>query len=116
MIRRPPRSTLFPYTTLFRSLRAGGVVELVEQAHLHELRGRVVAGEGEAVETAAVGQVAGEVVAQRRAAGFFGELLGREGRDLDAEQPARLQMPARVAQVTERVLRGQETEKRVEGA
>src|SRR3712207_8815953 len=23
MIRRPPRSTLFPYTTLFRSMRAG---------------------------------------------------------------------------------------------
>src|SRR3712207_7251465 len=27
MIRRPPRSTLFPYTTLFRSVR-GGVVHL----------------------------------------------------------------------------------------
>src|ERR1044072_1733155 len=26
MIRRPPRSTLFPYTTLFRSVRGGGVV------------------------------------------------------------------------------------------
>src|SRR3712207_9264133 len=26
MIRRPPRSTLFPYTTLFRSLGAGRVV------------------------------------------------------------------------------------------
>src|SRR3712207_7825386 len=26
MIRRPPRSTLFPYTTLFRSLLAGGAV------------------------------------------------------------------------------------------
>src|SRR2546430_6702884 len=26
MIRRPPRSTLFPYTTLFRSKRAGEVV------------------------------------------------------------------------------------------
>src|SRR3712207_8242743 len=25
MIRRPPRSTLFPYTTLFRSLAAAGV-------------------------------------------------------------------------------------------
>src|SRR3989442_4301312 len=25
MIRRPPRSTLFPYTTLFRSVRAGGL-------------------------------------------------------------------------------------------
>src|SRR3712207_9024566 len=24
MIRRPPRSTLFPYTTLFRSIRDGG--------------------------------------------------------------------------------------------
>src|SRR2546430_3565407 len=35
MIRRPPRSTLFPYTTLFRSeLRArlaGGLVEVVER-------------------------------------------------------------------------------------
>src|SRR3712207_7015485 len=31
MIRRPPRSTLFPYTTLFRSVRAhrGGVARLV---------------------------------------------------------------------------------------
>src|SRR5215211_8318940 len=27
MIRRPPRSTLFPYTTLFRSPQAGGVLE-----------------------------------------------------------------------------------------
>src|SRR5256884_2816645 len=26
MIRRPPRSTLFPYTTLFRSLGAGSLV------------------------------------------------------------------------------------------
>src|SRR3712207_7562945 len=29
MIRRPPRSTLFPYTTLFRSLEAGPTVERV---------------------------------------------------------------------------------------
>src|SRR3712207_5360643 len=27
MIRRPPRSTLFPYTTLFRSLAVAGVVD-----------------------------------------------------------------------------------------
>src|SRR5258708_28384230 len=32
MIRRPPRSTLFPYTTLFRSLHSnGGVEELLLQ-------------------------------------------------------------------------------------
>src|SRR2546426_7822863 len=29
MIRRPPRSTLFPYTTLFRSLKAQGNVRAV---------------------------------------------------------------------------------------
>src|SRR5258708_30204064 len=28
MIRRPPRSTLFPYTTLFRSLKGGKVLDL----------------------------------------------------------------------------------------
>src|SRR5215475_14880260 len=28
MIRRPPRSTLFPYTTLFRSLRAEEILRL----------------------------------------------------------------------------------------
>src|SRR5260370_4903956 len=27
MIRRPPRSTLFPYTTLFRSIKKGATVE-----------------------------------------------------------------------------------------
>src|SRR2546427_6027049 len=42
MIRRPPRSTLFPYTTLFRSLPVADVVHVtqvdrvvrVERAHL----------------------------------------------------------------------------------
>src|SRR2546430_17715150 len=49
MIRRPPRSTLFPYTTLFRSLRPGATVvastpgggsdpEQVESAQVGEVR------------------------------------------------------------------------------
>src|SRR3712207_8461054 len=34
MIRRPPRSTLFPYTTLFRSLELlVGLVDLVDEEH-----------------------------------------------------------------------------------
>src|SRR2546426_8973807 len=43
MIRRPPRSTLFPYTTLFRSLGAPGrfVAECVSRRHAK----RVVLGE-----------------------------------------------------------------------
>src|SRR3712207_8358394 len=42
MIRRPPRSTLFPYTTLFRSvyvLVVYGVAELVEH-RIHPVRVR----------------------------------------------------------------------------
>src|SRR2546430_9383487 len=31
MIRRPPRSTLFPYTTLFRSLARGGAPVLLDE-------------------------------------------------------------------------------------
>src|SRR2546422_4857134 len=40
MIRRPPRSTLFPYTTLFRSLTALGRLAWAEEefARLEDLR------------------------------------------------------------------------------
>src|SRR5438270_2663723 len=31
MIRRPPRSTLFPYTTLFRSARTGGTARVLDE-------------------------------------------------------------------------------------
>src|SRR5438552_14768292 len=44
MIRRPPRSTLFPYTTLFRSQRrlgvAGGDCDVVEEAEAHRAAGK----------------------------------------------------------------------------
>src|SRR5438876_6423411 len=41
MIRRPPRSTLFPYTTLFRSVRVRDVARLHarELRHLHAWNG-----------------------------------------------------------------------------
>src|SRR5256885_9037880 len=56
MIRRPPRSTLFPYTTLFRSGHrlaasvAGGVIQGVPGAvhceghHAADVEGRAVSG------------------------------------------------------------------------
>src|SRR2546430_2865989 len=40
MIRRPPRSTLFPYTTLFRSLPGAGLDEYCRQ-DVHRQVGRV---------------------------------------------------------------------------
>src|SRR2546426_8944381 len=39
MIRRPPRSTLFPYTTLFRSVH-----QFVRDAHIVELRDNLPPG------------------------------------------------------------------------
>src|SRR2546430_5779007 len=38
MIRRPPRSTLFPYTTLFRSARGGGAGPHRGRAGPHHVR------------------------------------------------------------------------------
>src|SRR5258707_14934708 len=46
MIRRPPRSTLFPYTTLFRSIRAvplGLVLRAFDQRGESQLRRRIAA-------------------------------------------------------------------------
>src|SRR3989442_6988048 len=40
MIRRPPRSTLFPYTTLFRSLIVDHGVVLVDHRHDAQLQQR----------------------------------------------------------------------------
>src|SRR5258708_24032106 len=41
MIRRPPRSTLFPYTTLFRSA-VHPVVMIGQPQDVHRVRGRLV--------------------------------------------------------------------------
>src|SRR5438477_822924 len=41
MIRRPPRSTLFPYTTLFRSFRHEAKDDLVLDRGRREVRGRL---------------------------------------------------------------------------
>src|SRR5258706_4130104 len=58
MIRRPPRSTLFPYTTLFRSAHVGVVAEDAGGAKLAEVRVVVlnrVEDDGEAGPLAADG-------------------------------------------------------------
>src|SRR3712207_8017243 len=68
MIRRPPRSTLFPYTTLFRSDPVGAVAEVD--------RVQVVA------EDPLLGPLPGEVVGERRLLELLEErapILRREG-------------------------------------
>src|SRR3712207_9370644 len=70
MIRRPPRSTLFPYTTLFRSERRDG--------HLLGGGGGVGVRAGEGSDAAAGEDVEAEVAA---AFGPFVVLLGQHGAD-----------------------------------
>src|SRR3712207_7910542 len=68
MIRRPPRSTLFPYTTLFRS-------------HDPVLAGRRHPADGEAVHPDAPGQEAeGGVLGERRERALGAAINGDEDR------------------------------------
>src|SRR5689334_24848023 len=73
MIPRPPRSTLFPYTTLFRSAR---ITHLVEDLHLLAVVGRV--GRRRRIQLVAGGidQHLGQLVAA-------GELRVLSGVDVD---------------------------------
>src|SRR5258708_9608727 len=51
MIRRPPRSTLFPYTTLFRSLKGVSDVErITARTALRQVRPRELVGLGRSEE------------------------------------------------------------------
>src|SRR3712207_4122496 len=43
MIRRPPRSTLFPYTTLFRSFTRSSVVEVIRSDYVRTARAKGLA-------------------------------------------------------------------------
>src|SRR3712207_7061878 len=74
MIRRPPRSTLFPYTTLFRSEGVGAV----------EVGVRRVGQVGRRARQRAVARLAGNAVAQAAALDIRagqGDGLGRVLRD-----------------------------------
>src|SRR3712207_6543205 len=76
MIRRPPRSTLFPYTTLFRSLG-----DDVDEARAGD--GIAADADDRGVAEPALGQLVADLVGQRARAGHDADVaLGEErGRD-----------------------------------
>src|SRR3712207_7680324 len=75
MIRRPPRSTLFPYTTLFRSIRPFRV-DMPEEA-LADLRRRIAATNWPDKETVA-DQSQGVPLAVMRSEEHTSELQSRQ--------------------------------------
>src|SRR5438874_13804636 len=109
MIRRPPRSTLFPYTTLFRS---GFITHRIEED---------VAREGEAggaVAHAAVGSDGDHLAAAERADAAHQHVPRAVGGGREAAREAAHQRPERrpVELVLEDLSRGREVgvEKRID--
>src|SRR3712207_6969221 len=76
MIRRPPRSTLFPYTTLFRSLRAGRAAQ------------HPVAGEVQQRRVQPHHRVRGQPRLQRTRGGsrLLGDVVGERGGQSRSEE------------------------------
>src|SRR2546426_8421913 len=67
MIRRPPRSTLFPYTTLFRSRRVEAALSADEDSRLARLRLTFALGPREMdLLTACLGPLADPSLADRK--------------------------------------------------
>src|SRR2546426_6797612 len=89
MIRRPPRSTLFPYTTLFRSVICGGVT-LAGEKLFAPLRGEVKRRAFKpAVDACRIvpGELTGTAGGYGAAAVFIQRTLGTRGSPLGASAP-----------------------------
>src|SRR3989441_11987393 len=109
MIRRPPRSTLFPYTTLFRSNQAGAdmlgwqIADVVgqaiadnvspgERAHVASREDQVLGGETQRYETRIVNHRTGEERDVAVSSGPFrmnGEIIGTVATLRDITDPKR---------------------------
>src|SRR2546426_8909158 len=99
MIRRPPRSTLFPYTTLFRSrllelrLRAGDVLgrHLALRARVLELAGAQRLSCGQAIE--ALELRAGDLALGTHTRNLRTQILGPQPRQRVVEPRDRVALP-----------------------
>src|SRR5690349_22634453 len=84
MLRRPPRSTLFPYTTLFRSPRTSAALSLAGSTAMHMLTDRAPVKPGDWVlvigAASGVGSAAIQIARQLRSEEHTSELQSR--RDL----------------------------------
>src|SRR2546425_9146578 len=92
MIRRPPRSTLFPYTTLFRSLDPSRALEAVDALDLDEETDAIGGppdrlGDEPPIHVRGPRQIEAGGVGGGQ--GRLGSMKGADGPDADAEQGRR---------------------------
>src|SRR5256885_5997220 len=92
MIRRPPRSTLFPYTTLFRSVRHAAARPGEPAARDQEDAGSTEQGEEQGQGEGDAGVEAEEATAGRQQAATAAEEV-REGAGRSEEHTSELQSP-----------------------
>src|SRR5437588_2931441 len=101
MIRRPPRSTLFPYTTLFRSslsqivekhVAARGGVKAWHAVQTLATSGKIDAGTGDSVTRSTTIARQGAGASARRAERAAAETAAKETAERQVQLPFRLEM------------------------
>src|SRR2546426_7294514 len=84
MIRRPPRSTLFPYTTLFRSRKDGTLLDVaLTVSPVKDSHGRIVGSS----------QIARDITERKRAEEALRESEARLSKARSEEHTSELQSP-----------------------
>src|SRR3712207_9040958 len=79
MIRRPPRSTLFPYTTLFRSLLGSAHgARVAAGIHVRPAEAQVLPGRGQAQERTGAGGQCPQIAVVARSEEHTSELQSRQ--------------------------------------
>src|SRR3989441_2762004 len=77
MIRRPPRSTLFPYTTLFRSVLVARVAAAMGDRAVQDRAEAAIVARGEALLDRWISLILGQLVLLALGAVVLGRLLTR---------------------------------------
>src|SRR5260370_31399394 len=88
MIRRPPRSTLFPYTTLFRSAMTGSAEA--------QATGAAAVPKGSAFKTVELDHISYQVTDYRVTRDFYADLMGMRSEEHTSELQSHLNLVCRL--------------------
>src|SRR2546422_1976265 len=92
MIRRPPRSTLFPYTTLFRSHGIYGIVLNLEEDNV----GAAIFGEQQAIREGDEVRRTGRIAEVPVGEALLGRVINALGQPVDGKGPVKTAATRRI--------------------